>query len=419
MGPGSGAARTTAIHNNERSAVAPDTPPSSTQSCPYMKELRLGVFFDGTGNNKYVDLTDGHETNVVRLFIPYKDQSDDRIIRNKLYLVGVGAGEAPARHAGPTQGHNEPGRIWGQNWVRGSTGGDRWSDHQSNEGTGTAGGAFGKGATDRLNRAYDWVKAHVRRHSQDHMADSLKLIDLYGFSRGAMLARTFNNLVNQALKREQPTELFRNIEVRFLGVFDTVDSTYNVEVNMGLDSGDFRGARHFTARDEIRENFPLTLLGTNDIEYAGVHSDVGGGYANCPVGPNGQRIPSHDPLDEAKSNWLAGPPLWDMYQASLRQGVEFLTDPTLPGGMSHADLEQIRADSDRYDGTHADRSTPEAQRWRNTYVHRSDSTGIGMAPRSVPVRDSRGRLRSEYRREVVRVRKFTLKTMPPSFSWNS
>ena len=61
-----------------------------------MKRLRLGVFFDGTGNNKYVD-EPGHETNVVRLLNPYKDTTDDLIVRDKLYLIGVGAGGPPVK----------------------------------------------------------------------------------------------------------------------------------------------------------------------------------------------------------------------------------------------------------------------------------------------------------------------------------
>jgi hypothetical protein len=416
MGP----AKKAAVSNHEKSQVVADDRPSSTKPCPYMKPLRIGVFFDGTGNNKYVDKTDGHETNVVRLFEVYNDKSGKdkdgvEVVRDKLYLIGVGAGEAPKATDGAVAGHNEKGTFYGQNWVRGHTAGDKWSGNQSDVGTGTRGGAFGAGIEDRLNKAYNWVKAKVQSHSDQYLSDSLKLIDIYGFSRGAMSARTFNNLVNQALSREAPKDAFRNVQVRFLGVYDTVDSSWGTEVNMGLSSNDFLGARHFTARDEIRENFPLTLLDTNDIEYAGVHSDVGGGYAN---------LGTRDPLDEGKSNWLAGPPLWDMYEASKLQGVEFTGDPTLPGGMSLADVEKIRTESNLFDGTGADKTTTAAKTWQATYVHKSDGTGIGMDARRVPpekgARYFRGQcLNPVAKREVVRVQKFTLKTMPPSFSWNS
>jgi hypothetical protein len=57
-------------------------------------------------------------------------------------------------------------------------------------------------------------------------------------------------------------------------------------------NSDYRAARHYTARHEIRENFPLTLLdpGAASVEYPGVHAYVGGGYANGV---------------EGKKNWLS------------------------------------------------------------------------------------------------------------------
>src|SRR5690606_35039129 len=63
-------------------------------------------------------------------------------------------------------------------------------------------------------------------------------------------------------------------------IFDTVGSWGSAEapfVNEGLDSGDTYAWAHFTARHEHREHVPLTRLSGGDKEYAGDHSDVGGG----------------------------------------------------------------------------------------------------------------------------------------------
>jgi len=387
-----GTASEQAALNNASSGIVSDDKPSATKPCPYMKRLRLGVFFDGTGNNKYEAEPKGTETNVVRLFNPYRETSDDQIIRDKLYLIGVGAGSAPTDPA-----HS-----------------DQWSGLQSSSGTSTLfGGAFGKGMHDRLNIAYKWVKAKVQAHSEAFLEDSEKLVDIYGFSRGAAAARTFDNLVVQALKKEAHT---RNARVRFLGIFDTVgstglpssiDGTWNPGLNLGLDSGDFLGCRHFTARDEVRANFALTELPGFDTPYAGVHSDVGGGYA---------------PGDQGKKNWLAGPPLVDMFDASVLQGVEFTVARTslkLPSTMTLADVTKVKADSDIYDGG-AEKNTPAAKTWQDTYVHDSTQGWYkGNWARSMTYLDaSTGKDVTVKERERLRVPKYNLEGMPPNFSWS-
>src|SRR4051794_18601832 len=77
--------------NMAKSSVVPDEPPSDKNACPYMKRLRLGVFFDGTGNNRYRDEATGNETNVDRLYNVYHENEDAFAVRKKLYLIGLGA----------------------------------------------------------------------------------------------------------------------------------------------------------------------------------------------------------------------------------------------------------------------------------------------------------------------------------------
>ena len=109
-------------------------------------------------------------------------------------------------------------------------------------------------------------------------------IVLFGFSRGAALARKFATLLLDADERRS---------VDFLGVFDTVASMGGLrggEVTMeagGLHAR-VRRAVHAVAIDEDREAFAPTLIQiepadrerVTEIWFPGVHSDVGGGYWN-------------------------------------------------------------------------------------------------------------------------------------------
>ena len=295
------------------------------------------------------------------------------------------------------------------------------SELQSNEGTGAVGMLFGKGMKDRLNIAYTWVKTKVQKHSEDCTEDSEKLIDIYGFSRGAAAARTFVNLINQALKTEPHT---RNVAVRFLGIFDTVASTgapgLHVGLNLGLDSGDFKADRHCTARDEVRANFPLSVLNINQHEYAGVHSDIGGGY-----GKGGKK-------DEDKSNWLAGVPCWDVYVDSKTQGVEYRQGPqaarrvagpsdktSVIKQMTPADVEPLRAESNAFDTT--DKTTPEGAAWKARFIHKSDSWYDGANTvkdyNNINMFTGQPLDTGVVKRERIDEQKYKLGSKPANFSW--
>jgi len=257
--------------------------------CGPGRTLELGCFFDGTRNNRWQLAEGASVTNVVRLHDAYVTgpRANGAAERDKHYLIGVGAGTGPAGQ--PTVGTN----IYAA--------------------------ATGFGGKFRVNMMYDWVKAKIEAHSRIFAPGSLKLIDVFGFSRGALSARTFVNLVNQALKTE-PGPAFQNIELRFLGVFDTVESLHEFAEapNCHVTNSDYRAARQFTARHEIRSNFPLTLLdpGAQSVEYPGEHSDVGGGWADGV---------------QNRPNWLSFVTLVDMRAACRAQGIEMGAVPIPPG----------------------------------------------------------------------------------------
>lgn len=149
------------------------------------------------------------------------------------------------------------------------------------------------------------------------------VLDVFGFSRGAAAARYFVHQVSQKKVKTNPKSIkFGNlgtelknigvnideitINIRFLGIFDTVSSysedTWTTSPNFDndieeLQLDDIVKAKkivHFTAENEHRINFDLTdIVVFNNAKqkkvylgieksFPGVHSDIGGGYDNGP-----------------------------------------------------------------------------------------------------------------------------------------
>ena len=133
-------------------------------------------------------------------------------------------------------------------------------------------------------------------------------IDVFGFSRGAAQARVFSTWLSELFENGK----FANVPInfRFLGIFDTV-------VSYGVVDGVLGGAANYTpphiawavaenlrvpevvkncvhliAMHELRKNFPLDYIGRDgslpqnhiELSYPGAHSDVGGGYAPGELG---------------------------------------------------------------------------------------------------------------------------------------
>ncbi len=372
--------------NHAQAQGFPAHPPSATRTCPH--ELVLGVFFDGTGNNMYLHFQGrvgaGSETNVARLFRLYRTHNDAARAREKLYVVGVGA---MTRAAGTGLANQLPAdqRARALRMRDAEVGSSLpWFGD-------VVGGATGLGATERLTIAYRWAQTWC----QSVPGCNPKLIDVYGFSRGAAMARTFVNLVLIGLKRE-----FENVSVRFLGVFDTVGSfgaggdDVDVGQNMCIRPGDAAHVRHYTARHEIRKNFPLTAL-RNDRAYPGAHSDVGGGYG---------------PDDDGATNHLAFVPLTDMYNSCVRAAGVEMSALEIPAGVN---VQWLRTNSERYWPAGASMFEPggaydrERQAFYRRYMHTSHSRwSVGMGAES----SGRRRVFPNPARKAVRRR-------PPEHQW--
>jgi uncharacterized protein (DUF2235 family) len=246
---------------------------------------RIAIFCDGTWNTPD-KLENGKncQTNVVKMADALSHVSDDGIKQLLYYDTGIGS-----------EG----------NWL------EKLFD-----------GATGTGISDKILQAYRFI---IKNYEQ---GDELFF---FGFSRGAFTVRSLSGLIRNSgiLKVEnsdqipkaykiyrsrkfdlQPREieatLFRKTfaveettNIKFIGVWDTVGALGNPLFLNGFLSRKNRfhdtdlssricNAFQALAIDEKRKNFKATLWNQKDgstgqvleqVWFAGVHSDVGGGYA--------------------------------------------------------------------------------------------------------------------------------------------
>ena len=276
---------------------------STTTHAHKLPPKRLALFFDGTWNAAD---SKGEETNVARLARAVRANRGDKP-QIALYLRGVGT-------SGP----------WLQQFLDGAT---------------------GDGVDDNIRAAYMFL-------SQNYLPGDE--IFLFGFSRGAFTARSLAGFIGKCglLQRNQ-LGLIRTAwayyrsrtpgrspqdfsqahggtaanpinhapRIRFVGVWDTVGAlgvpqrvinpaaSANYEFHDTSPSGVIEIGRHAMAIDEQRDTFVPTLWTQpippdTDIQqlwFAGVHSDVGGGYGQSDLA----MIPLRWMADEAMAAGLS------------------------------------------------------------------------------------------------------------------
>ena len=243
------------------------------------KVIRIGVFFDGTGNNLTNDEAGRSSNGVSNIGKLYRLYADNEILRGKtptecliyikaIYIEGVGTI------------NNE-------------------DDYATGGGAGTLG-------AQRINQAIEKL-SEIR--DQFPKSEYKCYIDVFGFSRGAAMARDFIN----EMYRKHIDLIFT---FKFVGLFDTVGSfglagnninykpitnedtetdtikyetsgatfpsRYYEPYNFNLSPRSAEKIVHFIALDEYRKNFPLSDTQGAGLSYyfIGAHSDIGGGYAN-------------------------------------------------------------------------------------------------------------------------------------------
>jgi hypothetical protein len=270
--------------------------PQAISSLPPF-ELRFSIFIDGTMNNLFNThsrrqrdtgtSSSNDYSNVARMAMNITGASESFHQHMTIYVEGMGTFHA--QH-------------------------DRWS---------TDGAAFGighSGIISRVNLCFqklcDFIIAFSNTNISRYRKELLKLhLDIFGFSRGAASARSFVHRMNGFLpdrimnmtdfdnytfgmklshySNRQIIYSHNNFRFHFVGLFDTVSShgTDHDDVSdlgLSLDSNLSRIDKvvHLVASDEHRKNFSLTSIASAGeqkgitIFMPGVHSDIGGGYAD-------------------------------------------------------------------------------------------------------------------------------------------
>ncbi|MDY0328257.1 MAG: DUF2235 domain-containing protein, partial [Arcobacteraceae bacterium] len=154
------------------------------------KVLHIGVFFDGTGNNKINDTKTNSLSNIAKLSDMYRDDTwtNSQGIEHKsvmIYMNGVGTR-------------------------------DKKNDISLDL-------ASGGGGAKRINEALDKVFKILNDYqSSDKRGKYMeRFINVFGFSRGAAMARDF---VNTFYKRNNDIWKLKHVTINFVGIYDTVGS---------------------------------------------------------------------------------------------------------------------------------------------------------------------------------------------------
>ncbi len=288
------------------------------------------MFFDGTKNNAANDTPKSRESNVARLYASH-GKDDESFAKYRVYVNGLGS---PFKEIGEND-YSNIGLAFG-------FGGERrlqWARKQFDE---------------RIQKA----KARAQNPKQP-----IRMINvaIFGFSRGAALARAFAVRIAKECKQEDDGWKYQHLPIRlyFMGLFDTVASAGLPASFKSLDrspkvkflataispaissvlslfpsDGHYDWAKdlkippmaeqcvHYVAAHEVRNSFPLDSVRDGEryppncveVIYPGVHSDVGGAYA-----------PSEQARSLNDAEKLSQIPLLHMHRAAYAAGVPLLT----------------------------------------------------------------------------------------------
>lgn len=245
-------------------------------------------------------------SNVAKLYLLYLEKKSEGL--HRIYIKGVGTVTAATKD--PTE---RMLMAIGTGGVGPTPGAESPDDYS---GLGLGFGLGPEGGQARILEARGYLLSILRQFKDCPPASVT--FDVFGFSRGAALARHFVNLILDglpdyskkpqpvtanppkfgALRYENPTPMpeetatfvyppLPDVKIRFVGLFDTVGSFYwpgnndEGEFILHLPEGCADNVLHLVSADERRKNFRYTRIDDAGTEYvmAGVHSDIGGGYS--------------------------------------------------------------------------------------------------------------------------------------------
>jgi hypothetical protein len=298
--------------------------PDAKQDCS--DTINISVFFDGTGNNEKVDEPLQRWSNPARMW-----RSAQRLANKEtnftIYVSGVGTpynGEPTTwKEIEDMPGGLVQDKLGGNAVGAGGTRRTESGQKQVND-------ALRQALLQNAKKFNAITKEYAERNKKaklSEISETLKPFNLvkvmnlsvFGFSRGAALARAFVNDFLGHCQVENGKIIFNHhpVRVRFVGLFDTVASfgLPSLNVDAPFDEKNLvvpdvvERCVHFVAAHELRFSFPVDLIrkggkyrpNWKEAAYPGVHSDVGGGYEPIVQGisNNYSRIPMRNMMGEA------------------------------------------------------------------------------------------------------------------------
>jgi hypothetical protein len=336
------------MNDDIRAAAAANRDIANSSAGPHQDcrdVVHIAIFFDGTGNNNDKDTAVKKWSNVGRIFEAAYSEPAKAVYR--IYISGVGT---------PFNGDASwwsTASVWVEDNLGGmgfGAGGDRrmeFGDARVNDrlrdaliiNAQKAGAEVAKYAAASEDKSFGELNRALGKHRLIKMIN----VSIFGFSRGAALARAFSNrLIKSCTQDEHDEDKLKYagypITIAFLGLFDTVASfgvpSKNARTPFSerelIVSEKVTRCVHFVAGHEVRFAFPVDLIRKNgklagdwlEKTYPGVHSDVGGGYEPTAQGidNNYARIPMRDMMHEA---FVAGVRIEPYLQIKERRGSVF------------------------------------------------------------------------------------------------
>jgi len=354
--------------------------------------INIGIFFDGTDNNKDRDVVDRAHTNIARLYELYPESIDTGYSR--IYVPGVGTrfpeiGEYTETAAGAGCAFGCEARVVFALLKIFNVLSYQSSRAEMFDRAGVL--ALCRNDTrvvedcddeilQRLGLRHGILQPDIgsNKNRQEFLAKQTKLlkaklesgkprivecfVDVFGFSRGAAQARVFCNWLNELLIGGRLGGI--PLHFRFLGIIDTVASAgfwsgtgallasstgghgaWASAESLNIPSA-IKNCVHMVAMHELRRNFPLDEIGSGGSlgagwvqhAYPGAHSDVGGGYR---AGDLGISV-GEDSLK------LSQIPLNHMLDCAIATGAPLKRPPKIPDRYDplaiHPDLAKAYAD---------------------------------------------------------------------------
>lgn len=351
--------------------VRPSEPANYVDASSCEMWLQIGIFFDGTGNNRYRDEGKLAHSNVARLYKTYPGAALPGC--HAIYIPGLGTpfpevGEDEDTTLGGAFAMGGDSRLAytllqvfnaiSQSLFRRDTfskpmskvlckrGALSQNDMRLLQGWGLSGNFFGEGGaalrTRLLGMCADAIRGRLEAEKIPKVHECV--FDIFGFSRGAAEARAFCHWLSALMEDKKLAGI--PCRFRFLGIMDTVASVGVLDGVKNSVTGQTGGHTdwaipemmhvlpsvencvHLVAMHEFRKNFPLDSVIVNgslpsnclEFAYPGSHSDVGGGYL---PGELGVAIGAEGKADTLKLSQI---PLNHMFECAVKAGVPLSLD---------------------------------------------------------------------------------------------